>query len=60
MARLYCAYTSQKVTSTALKITGASGYTTDNLVNVFFRDASAGSIVGGTDNIQKMIIASLL
>lgn len=60
MARLYASSVSQKVTSMAIDIMGAMGYTTDSLLNVYYRDAKVGSIVGGTDNVQRMIIASLL
>ncbi len=60
MARYYASRVAQKVTSEAINITGAIGYTTDNMLNVYLRDSKVGSIVGGTDNVQKMIISSLL
>ena len=44
----------------AIDIMGAAGYKDDSLLSIYFRDAKVCSIVGGTDNVQKMIIASLL
>jgi len=60
MAKVFASRVGQTVTSTAIDIMGAAGYTDDNLLNVYFRDSKVCSIVGGTDNIQQMIIASLL
>jgi len=60
MARYYASKVAQQVTSEAINITGAAGYTSDNLLNVYFRDSKVGSIVGGTDNVQKMVISSML
>ena len=60
MARLYAGQVGQMVTARAIDIMGAAGYNDDSILSIYFRDAKACSIVGGTDNIQKMIIASLL
>src|SRR5665647_1115472 len=60
MAKVFASKVGQNVTSTAIDIMGAAGYTDDNLLNIYFRDSKVCSIVGGTDNIQQMIIASLL
>lgn len=60
MARLYASKVGQMVTAQAIDIMGAAGYTDDSLPGIYFRDAKVCSIVGGTDNVQKMIIASLL
>jgi alkylation response protein AidB-like acyl-CoA dehydrogenase len=60
MARLYASQVAQKVTAQAIDIMGAAGYTDDSLLSIYFRDAKSSGIVGGTDNVQKMIIASLL
>jgi len=60
MAKVFASKVGQSVTSTAIDVMGAAGYTDDNLLNIYFRDAKVCSIVGGTDNIQQMIIASLL
>ncbi|HWQ74325.1 MAG TPA: acyl-CoA dehydrogenase family protein [Syntrophomonas sp.] len=60
MAKVFASKVGQSVTSTAIDIMGAAGYIDDNLLNMYYRDAKVCSIVGGTDNIQQMIIASLL
>ncbi len=60
MARLYASKIGQMVTAQAIDIMGAAGYSNDSLLGLYFRDAKVCSIVGGTDNVQKMIIASLL
>ncbi len=60
MAKICASQVAHKVTSEAVSLMGARGYADDSLVNVYFRDAKAGSIVGGTDNVQRMIVASLL
>jgi alkylation response protein AidB-like acyl-CoA dehydrogenase len=60
MARLYAGQVGQMVTARAIDIMGAAGYKDDSLLSIYFRDAKVCSIVGGTDNVQKMIIASLL
>lgn len=60
MAKLFASEVGQSVTTRAIDIMGAFGYTEESLLNVYFRDAKVCSIVGGTDNVQQMIIASLL
>ncbi|HBV96460.1 MAG: hypothetical protein JL50_13940 [Peptococcaceae bacterium BICA1-7] len=60
MAKLFASEAGQSVTARAIDIMGAFGYTEESLLNVYFRDAKVCSIVGGTDNVQQMIIASLL
>lgn len=60
MAKVFASEVAQEVTSKAIDILGAQGYANDSLLNMYFRDAKVGSIVEGTNNIQKMTIASLL
>lgn len=60
MARLYASKVGLMVTAQAIDIMGAAGYNDDSLLSIYFRDAKVCSIVGGTDNVQRMIIASLL
>ncbi|NLV16313.1 MAG: hypothetical protein GXY50_03765 [Syntrophomonadaceae bacterium] len=60
MARLYAGKVGHMVTSQAIDIMGAAGYTDKSLLSIYFRDAKSCSISGGTDNVQKMVIASLL
>ncbi len=60
MARLFTSRVGQAVTAAAIDLMGGQGYTDENPLNMYFRDAKVCSIVGGTDNVQQMIIASLL
>ena len=60
MAKVFASEMAQKVTSKAIDIMGAAGYSSDGLLSMYYRDAKVGSIVEGTNNIQKMTIASLL
>jgi alkylation response protein AidB-like acyl-CoA dehydrogenase len=60
MAKVFASEMAQKVTSKAIDIMGATGYSSDGLLSMYYRDAKVGSIVEGTNNIQKMTIASLL
>ncbi len=60
MAKMYASEVAQSVTTNAIDIIGAAAYDTNHIANVYFRDAKVCSIVGGTNNIQKMIISSLL
>lgn len=60
MAKFYASEVGQFVTTQAIDIMGAFGYTEESRLHIYFRDAKVCSIVGGTNNIQQMIIASLL
>lgn len=60
MAKMFASEVAQSVTAGAIDIIGAAAYDTNSIANVYFRDAKVCSIVGGTNNIQKMIISSLL
>ncbi len=60
MAKLFASEVAQYVTAGAIDIIGAAAYESNHIANVYFRDAKVCSIVGGTNNIQKMLIASLL
>lgn len=60
MAKVFASEMAQSVTTKAIDLVGATGYTNQNMLNVYFRDAKAGSLVEGTNNIQKLIIAPLL
>jgi alkylation response protein AidB-like acyl-CoA dehydrogenase len=60
MAKIFASEIAQAVTSKAIDLHGASGYVSQSMLNVYFRDAKAGSVSGGTNNIQRLIIAALL
>jgi len=51
---------SERVTSKALHILGAYGYTKEFQVERFYRDAKAMPIGAGTSEIQRLIIARKL
>ena len=60
MAKLAASEIAQEVTSMAVDILGARGYMINNLANKYARDAKSLSVVEGTNNIQRAIIASLI
>ena len=60
MAKIMASQVAEQITSQALNLMGAIGYTSTCLANVYFRDAKAGLAVAGTNNILKEIVASLL
>ena len=47
----------ESVTSLAIEIHGGVGYTTDCLAEKLWRDAKAGTIYEGTENMQLTTIA---
>ncbi len=57
MAKLFATETAQEVTWTALRIHGGAGYATDLNVERYYRDAPLLVIGGGTNELQKLIIA---
>ncbi|MFA6224357.1 MAG: acyl-CoA dehydrogenase family protein [Desulfomonilaceae bacterium] len=59
-AKLFCGDMSERVTSKALHILGAYGYTKEFQIERFYRDAKAMPIGAGTSEIQRIIIARKL
>ncbi len=57
MAKLFATETAQEVAWTALRIHGGAGYATDFNVERYYRDAPLLVIGGGTNELQKLIIA---
>ncbi|MEE9193151.1 MAG: acyl-CoA dehydrogenase family protein, partial [Thermodesulfobacteriota bacterium] len=57
MAKLFAAETAMWVTTKAIQIHGANGYSTDYPVERYFRDAKITEIYEGTSEIQKIVIA---
>lgn len=57
MAHLFSAQTVMKVAIDALQVHGGYGYMMDSPVQRYFRDAKLFSIIYGTSEIQKMVIA---
>jgi alkylation response protein AidB-like acyl-CoA dehydrogenase len=50
----------ERVCSRAIQILGAHGYTRNWPVEKYHRDAKAMAIYEGTNQIQRMIVASML
>ena len=57
MAKLFATETAQQVSLDAMRILGANGYSTDFPVERYYRDAPLLIIGGGTNEIQKLVIA---
>jgi alkylation response protein AidB-like acyl-CoA dehydrogenase len=60
MAKLFCSEMANRVTSDALQIFGAYGYSREYPVERFFRDARVTTIYEGTSEIQRIVIARAL
>ncbi len=57
MAKYYASEMAQRVTSAALQIHGAYGYSKDYNLERYFRDARVTTIYEGTSEIQKIVIS---
>lgn len=60
MAKLYCSEMANRVTSNALQIFGAYGYSREYPVERFFRDSRVTTIYEGTSEIQRIVISRAL
>ena len=60
MAKLFSSQVAERATSLALELHGGAGYTTDFMVEKFYRDAKIGTIYEGTSNMQLQTIAKAL
>ena len=57
MAKLFATDTAQDVALLSLKIHGGAGYSKDLPVERYYRDAPLLTIGGGTNELQRLIIA---
>ena len=57
MAKLFATETAQEVALTAMRVHGGNGYATDFRVERYYRDAPLLIIGGGTNELQRLIIA---
>ena len=57
MAKLFATETAAEVTLEAMRILGANGYSKDFAVERYYRDAPLVVIGGGTNELQRLIIA---
>ena len=60
MAKLYSSQVAGRATSLAVELHGGAGYTTDFMVEKFYRDAKIGTIYEGTSNMQLLTIAKAM
>jgi alkylation response protein AidB-like acyl-CoA dehydrogenase len=60
MAKLFATETAQAVSLDSLRIHGGVGYSTDLPIERFYRDAPLLLIGGGTNELQRLIIAARL
>lgn len=60
MAKLFATDTAMKVTTEAIQVFGGYGYTREYPVERLFRDAKITQIYEGTNEIQRLVIASTL
>ncbi|MBI3790201.1 MAG: acyl-CoA dehydrogenase, partial [Gemmatimonadetes bacterium] len=60
MAKLFSSQVAERATSLAVELLGGAGYTTDFMVEKFYRDAKIGTIYEGTSNMQLQTIAKAI
>ena len=60
MVKLFSSQVAEKVTSKSIELLGGIGFTTETLVEKFYRDCKVGSIYEGTSNIQLQTISKIL
>ena len=59
-AKIFAAETAIKVTNDALQIFGAAGYSRDNPLERYVRDARMFAIAGGTTQVLRTLVASYI
>ena len=57
MAKLFASETAMSVTGDAIQVLGGNGYTKENQIERFYRDAKILEIGEGTSEIQRLIIS---
>jgi butyryl-CoA dehydrogenase len=60
MAKMFASDTAMRVATDAVQIYGGAGYSRDNPVERFMRDAKGAQIYEGTNQVQRLIIAQHL
>jgi hypothetical protein len=60
MAKLFASDTAMRVATDAVQIYGGAGYSRENPVERFMRDAKGAQIYEGSNQIQRLIIAQQL
>ena len=60
MVKLYASQVADRIASQSVEWLGGIGYTTDLIVEKFYRDVKVGSIYEGSSNIQRQTIAKFV
>jgi alkylation response protein AidB-like acyl-CoA dehydrogenase len=60
MSKVFATEMAERVCSRAIQILGGQGYTRDWPLEKYYRDVKAGQIYEGTNQIQRIIISSML
>jgi alkylation response protein AidB-like acyl-CoA dehydrogenase len=60
MAKMFASDTAMRVATDAVQVYGGAGYSRDNPVERFMRDAKGAQIYEGSNQIQRLIIAQQL
>ena len=60
MAKMFASDTAMRVATDAVQVYGGAGYSRDNPVERFMRDAKGAQIYEGTNQVQRLIIAQHL
>jgi alkylation response protein AidB-like acyl-CoA dehydrogenase len=60
MAKMFASDTAMRVATDAVQVYGGAGYSRDNPVERFMRDAKGAQIYEGSNQIQRLIIAGQL
>jgi alkylation response protein AidB-like acyl-CoA dehydrogenase len=60
MAKMFASDTAMQVTTDAVQVYGGAGYSRDNPVERFMRDAKGAQIYEGTNQIHRLIVAQHL
>jgi len=59
-AKMFASDTAMRVATDAVQVYGGAGYSRDNPVERFMRDAKGAQIYEGTNQVQRLIIAQHL
>ena len=60
MTKLFASQVAEKISSQSIEWLGGIGYTTDMIVEKFYRDCKVGSIYEGSSNMQRQTIAKIM
>jgi alkylation response protein AidB-like acyl-CoA dehydrogenase len=60
MAKMYASDAAMRVATDAVQVYGGAGYSRDNPVERFMRDAKGAQIYEGTNQIHRLVIAQQL